>query len=124
MKYFSKQLGFTLLEVLVALAVLAIALSAALKAATENTDATVYLRDKTIALWIARNQLTQLQVTNAWPEPGILKGKENMAGREWFWHIQVENTADEQLRRLQVSVYDTAKAKQSIVHLTGFLGLP
>lgn len=54
--------GFTLLEVLVALAILAIALGALIKAGSTNTANAVYLRDKTFAHWVALNTITEMQV--------------------------------------------------------------
>ena len=58
----SRVAGFTLLEVLIALAVLALSMGAAIKAASDYTNNQAYLRDRTIAMWVARNVLVRLMV--------------------------------------------------------------
>jgi general secretion pathway protein I len=94
--------GFTLLEVLVALAVVAIALAAAVKAAGENAVNTAYLRDKTLAHWVAMNKVAELQLAATWPAPGVSHGQVSLARREWRWQAEVENTDDPSVRRLRV----------------------
>ena len=81
--------GFTLLEVLVALAVLALALAAGLKAAGSNIDNAAYLRDRTLAHWVAMNKLTEMQVFNKFPATGTTeRGSLLLAGSEWYWTVQ------------------------------------
>ncbi len=55
----ARHRGFTLLEVLVALAVLAIAMAALIKTGGENTRSAAYLRDKTLAQWVAMNVIAE-----------------------------------------------------------------
>ncbi len=113
MKY--KQ-GFTLLEVLVALAILAIALSAAMKVSIENAENASYLRDKTLAHWVAMNVLTEIQVRGEWPDQK--KGSAMMADRKWYWTLKVSETVDDELRRLEVQVH---KNESAVVSLVGFV---
>ncbi|MBI3776218.1 MAG: type II secretion system minor pseudopilin GspI [Gammaproteobacteria bacterium] len=81
--------GFTLLEVLVALAVLALALAAGIKAAGSNIDNAAYLRDRTLAHWVAMNKLTEMQVFNKFPTTGTTeRGSLLVAGSEWYWTVQ------------------------------------
>jgi len=81
--------GFTLLEVLVALAVLALALAAGIKAAGSNIDNAAYLRDRTLAHWVAMNKLTEMQVFNKFPAAGSSEhGSLLLAGSEWYWTVQ------------------------------------
>ncbi len=81
--------GFTLLEVLVALAVLALALAAGIKAAGSNIDNAAYLRDRTLAHWVAMNKLTEMQVFNKFPGSGTTeRGSLLLAGSEWYWTVQ------------------------------------
>ncbi|MEK8016377.1 MAG: type II secretion system minor pseudopilin GspI [Candidatus Parabeggiatoa sp.] len=119
-----KKQGFTLLEVLVALAILAIALSAAIKTTTENAENARYLRDKTLAHWVAMNALTQIQVWGEWPAVGKKEGTAMMAEREWYWIIKVSETADDELRRLDIEVYFVRRDKTPITTLVGFVGSP
>jgi general secretion pathway protein I len=96
--------GFTLLEILVALAILAIALSAVIKATGEGIGNVGYLRDQTLASWVALNRINTIQLEEDWPALGVSKGQVDMAGREWEWEVQVSDTSDEDLRRLDVTV--------------------
>lgn len=116
--------GFTLLEVLVALAVLAIAMAALIKVASENAENARYLRDRTLAHWVALNVLTDIQVRENWLPLGKQQGTSLMGDREWFWTVTVTKTVDEELRRLDVQVYDQREAQESLAIVTGFIGLP
>jgi general secretion pathway protein I len=117
--------GFTLLEVLVALAVLALTLAATIKAAGDYTANQAHLRDRTLATWVARNVLVEQQLENAWPRVGELKGSTEMGAREWRWLAIVSQTEEEELRRLDVEVrpYEDDEAEPLAV-LSGFLWQP
>ncbi|HVJ29316.1 MAG TPA: type II secretion system minor pseudopilin GspI, partial [Gammaproteobacteria bacterium] len=66
----SRSAGFTLIEVLVALAVIALGLTAVIKALGEYTYAANYMRQKTLASWIATNKLTEIAIAPTWPALG------------------------------------------------------
>ncbi|OUD14289.1 type II secretion system minor pseudopilin GspI [Thioflexithrix psekupsensis] len=114
--------GFTLLEVLVALAVVAIALAAVIKALGQQVENQRYLQDRTLGQWVAHNVLTELQVKNEWVAVGEKEGNTDMAQRSWFWRIEVSNTIDPRLRRVVVSVYQEPEHRHVIASLVGFLG--
>lgn len=116
--------GFTLLEVLVALAILAIALGALIKAGSTNTANAVYLRDKTFAHWVALNTITEMQVREAWPNPGNVEGTGIMGDREWDWIARVEKTPDATVRRVTVEVRPRDGEGEPLVRLVGFLQEP
>jgi general secretion pathway protein I len=120
MNCFNKQ-GFTLLEVLVALAILAIGLAALIKVSTFNASNASYLRDKTLAHWVAINVLTAVQVRGEWLEIGKKEGTVMMADRYWYWLLRVSETVDEELRRLDVQVYYNSKDDEPITVLVGFV---
>jgi general secretion pathway protein I len=125
--------GFTLLEVLVALAVLALALGAAIQAVGDYTANQAYLRDRTFALWVARNQLATVQLSGRWPSVGQQKGDAELplggidsAGREWRWVMQVVQTAEADLRRLDIDVFPSEAADDAVpvARLSGFMERP
>ena len=117
--------GFTLLEVLVALAVLALAMGATIKAAGDFTGNQVYLRDRTLATWVARNVLVQHQLDAAWPDVGERKGTMEMGRREWRWLARFSQTDEEALRRMDVEVGPLESEDEEILAtLSGFLREP
>lgn len=97
--------GFTLLEVLVALAVLAIALGAIISAATQSINTVATLRDQTFASWVALNQVNErLLDPKPWPEEGFRTGSAELAHRAWRWEARFSKTDDPDLRRLDLTV--------------------
>ena len=120
-----RQRGFTLLEVLIALAVLAIAMGAVIKATGDYTGSHAWLRDRTLATWVARNVLVQFQVEKDWPDVGERKGTQEMGRREWRWLARVSQTDEAQLRRMDVEVYLLdAEDEEPVSVLSGFLQQP
>ena len=118
--------GFTLLEVLVALAVLSLSMGAVIKATSDYTNNQSYLRDRTMALWVARNVLVQFQVDREWPKVGERKGTQEMGNREWRWLAVTSQTDEAELRRLDVEVFhiDSEDDELPLSVLSGFLVQP
>lgn len=100
--------GFTLLEVLVALAVLAVAMGAILHAVTQSIGSVAALREQTFASWVALNKVHQFLLDVAvWPDEGSRKGTADLANRTWRWEARFSKTTDPDLRRLEVIVRAT-----------------
>ena len=117
--------GFTLLEVLIALVVLALSLGAVIKATGDYTNNQSWLRDRTMATWVARNVLVEFQLEGDWPGVGERKGTLEMGNREWRWLARISQTEEEQLRRLDVDVSPLdADEDDPITTLSGFLRQP
>ena len=100
----SRSAGFTLIEVLVALAVIALGLTAVIKALGEYTDTANYTRQKTLASWIATNKLTEIAIAPQWPSLGDYDEDVEFARQQWRCAIEVSETPVEMLRRVDVSV--------------------
>jgi len=100
----NRSAGFTLIEVLVALAVIALGLTAVIKALGEYTETANYTRQKTLASWIATNKLTEIAVAPTWPSIGDYDEDVEFARQKWRCAILVSETAVENLRRVDVSV--------------------
>ena len=96
--------GFTLLEVLVALAVLAIALTATARVFWQGTDVTAALRERTLAMWVAQDRLTRHQALQAWPDVDDSTGERVLAGWTWYWRERVSGTDEPMLRRVEIEV--------------------
>lgn len=116
--------GFTLIEIMVALAVLAIALAAVLKGVSAHVNNAVYLRDRTLAHWVALNKLTEMQVKRDWPAAGATQGTSLMAGHEWHWTVTVQDTPDPSVRRVDVAVRADPAARSALTTLVGYLARP
>lgn len=118
--------GFTLLEVLIALAVLALSMGAVIKATSDYTGNQSYLRDRTLAMWVARNVLVRFQVEGEWLSVGERKGTEEMGNQEWRWMTRISQTEEAELRRLDVEVYpvDSDDDENPVSVLSGFLRQP
>ena len=82
--------GFTLIEVLVALAIFAVAGAALSTAIQGNVRNANYLKDKTLANWIANNKMVELHQVNQYPKPMDRIDKLEFAGREWVVNTKVQ----------------------------------
>ncbi len=99
----ARQRGFSLMEVLVALAVLAIAMAALVKSAGGFTANQVHLENKTLAHWVALDQLTLLRASGS-PTLGSQEGEQEMAGRLWRWQLRLSSTPDPDVLKAEVRV--------------------
>jgi general secretion pathway protein I len=86
------QRGFTLIEVLIALVIVALGLSALLETLGSAADTSTWLRDKTFAQWIGFNQLAALRLSGTMPTNGTTDGDLDYAGRHWRWRQVVSNS--------------------------------
>jgi general secretion pathway protein I len=119
-----QQRGFTLIEVLVALAVLALGLTAVIGAAGSSTRLDSELRDRTFADWVAMNELTSLRLAANAPASGTLDGDADMAGSKWHWKATFSDTADPNLLRIDVAVAPADKPDDALETVSGFMGKP
>ena len=116
-------LGFTLVEVLVALAIVAIGMLAVFKVLGDTAHNVGYLRDRSFASWIADNRLTEVRLSGEMPSVDEIDGELEFAGRRWLWVQKVANTQVEGLRRVDISVRREDDAEgSSLVNLAGFVG--
>jgi general secretion pathway protein I len=116
--------GFTLLEVLVALAVVALALSAAVTAAGQNVRNVALLRDRTLAHWVAMDRIAELQLSGDWAGPGKREGDTVLAGHEWHWSLAISTTDDSDVQRLDVEVRRSRDDERVIDSMIAYLGRP
>lgn len=131
MKYKKRIKGFTLLEVLVALAVAAIGLAGVIKVAGGNAYNAQHLQNKTIAQWVALNQVAELRMTKQFPAVGNAKGDAEMAGRTWYWHQKTiaapfpNPIIQKTLRQIEINVYTDENHKTgSLTTVTTFIAQP
>jgi len=99
--------GFTLIEVMAALAVVAIALPALMTSLNLHQDNTGYLRDKALAQMVASNKLEELRIVSH-ARQSLLRGRDSgqasVAGREWYWSLESQPTAVQGFSRIEIAV--------------------
>lgn len=96
--------GFTLIEVLVALAIVAVGMAAVLGALSSSAGTVSYLRDKTFAQWFAMNRIATLRLSGQAPPTGKSDGDDDYAGRKWHWAQEVVTTEVPGVERIDVNV--------------------
>lgn len=118
-----QQNGFTLIEVLAALIIVALGMMAVIQAVSQTASNSAYLREKTIAHWVALNQLTETRLKRTPPPIDETSDEVEMAGREWRWTMTVTQTPVESMRRIDISVRPAdADPDSSMASITGFYG--
>ena len=117
-----RHCGFTLLEVLIALLVLALALLALSRTAANQVDTFGALRERTIAGWLAADVLAQTRLATPFPAIGTSDGRRRFGGRDWRYDVVVQGTPATSIRRIDVHVYAPDDPKSPIATLTGFGG--
>lgn len=117
-----RHAGFTLLEILVALAVMVIAMAALWKGLAQGITVSQGLSDRIVARWVAQNRIEMRQVMREWPDTRSYDGTEQMGGQVWYWSEQIAATPVARLRSITVSV---GLAEDSpIISLQGMLHEP
>jgi general secretion pathway protein I len=119
-----RRAGFTLIEVLVALAIVSIALLAALRAAGQTTSNVGELRSRLLAGWVAENLMAEHRARDDWLPLGMQRGKEREGGIELAWREEVIATPNPAFRRIDIFVFAAPEESRALAHLTGFVVQP
>lgn len=115
--------GFTLIEVLAALIIVALGMLGVIEAVSQTASNSSYLRDKSIAHWIAMNQLTLARLAPQAPKIDKTSDEVEMADRRWRWTMNVTQSPLESVRRIDISVrLEDAAKESSLASVTGFYG--
>ena len=115
--------GFTLIEVLAALIIVSLGMLGVIQAVSQTASNTSYLRDKTIAHWVAMNRLTEVRLAATPPATDTSSGTAEMAGQQWRWTQNVTETDVESMLRIDINVAPAdADEKSSLASVTGFFG--
>jgi general secretion pathway protein I len=119
-----KRSGFTLIEVLVALAIISIALLASLRVAGGGANSVGDLRARLLAGWVAENILEEQRARGAWLPLGMQRGTERQGGIEFTWREDIIATPNTAFRRVDVRVFAAPEETHALAHLVGFLVHP
>lgn len=116
--------GFTLVEILVALAIVAVALAAGMRALAQGADTASALKARTLALWVAQNQLAAAQMATPWPALGVANGEVTQASTRFVWRTAIGTTPNPAFRRIEITVAHPQSPDYALAQLIGFLGNP
>jgi general secretion pathway protein I len=110
--------------VLVAVAILAIGLAALFGQISQSVFTARYLRDSTLAQWVAVDRITELRLENRFPDIDETDGEIDMASQSWRYTLIISETLWPDLRRIDVSVSFADTPDSMISKATGFVGRP
>ena len=117
--------GFTLLELLVAMAILTIVAVTALNNNSTMISNTAYLKEKTLAHWVAMNKAAELRLAGRLLSSKGLQGVSVMADQRWHWQATGKKTPDPDLQVINIEVRkDQDPAETALAALTMYLGRP
>lgn len=116
--------GFTLMEIMVALAVLALALGSLIKLSGEQTASLGYLQSKTVAHWVAMNRVAELAQARFRGQRLRKNGVEEQLGFEWHWRVEIQDTPVEEIKRVEVQVRRDPLDERPVTTLLAFIENP
>ncbi len=116
--------AFTLVEILVALAILAIALAATTRAASLATDGARETRSRLLATWAAGNRVAELRARGLFPAPATTTATVEQGGLSLVIRETVADTPNPTIRRLELAVSDAADPARVLTTQIAFLVRP
>jgi len=127
MMHVQKQSGLTLIEVLVALAIIALGMTAAIKAVSTDIRGVQHLQDKTMALWVGEQILNEARLGILKLSAGSsLRQETRLLGRNWYWVLSQHTTPNPRINSIKVGVYVDEKAVEEevpLLELTSYIYL-
>jgi len=115
--------GFTLIEVMVSLAIIGMSLLALAQVMGNMIDNSNAMREKTYASWIAQNKIAEFHLANVIPEVSATSGEIDYANTTWYWRAVISESGVENLYRVDVTVFYPDRDTK-IRAVTGFIGEP
>ena len=121
MRPFIMQKGFTLVEVLVALLIVAVTLGAGIQALTQATDLSGALDRRMIARWVAEDHIALLRAQQSLPKEGQIEGQVNQAGLSLIWSETSEKLANSPFLKITVRVREDKPDATQLVQIAAFI---
>ena len=128
-RHYQVNNGFTLIEVLVALGIVAVGMAAAFMTASTSVQNAVGLKERTFAHWVAMNKMAEIHIGNRkeWPDLRKTTGSSIMAGHEWYWTVEgkkPEGMQEDTIRKVEIQVRASENDEYPVTTLLGFVGKP
>jgi general secretion pathway protein I len=112
--------GFTFIEILIALAILAVALAAEVRSVGAAAEGTLELKERLLATWIAQDRLAEYTARSLWPDPGSRQGGNAQGGVQFNWRETVSATGNPRYRRVEVEVFATRASDRPVATFVGY----
>ncbi|HUP98215.1 MAG TPA: type II secretion system minor pseudopilin GspI [Usitatibacter sp.] len=113
--------GFTLIEILVAVAILAVALAATTRAASLATDGALETRQRLLATWAAQNRVAEMRARRIFPAAGSTRLSTDQGGLALVIDETVTDTPNPTIRRLDLAVADARDPARVLGRLTAYV---
>ncbi|WP_105188048.1 type II secretion system minor pseudopilin GspI [Pseudoalteromonas sp. T1lg48] len=114
--------GFTLIEVLVALSICAMAGIAAMQISGEHINHLGAIKEQTYGSWVAENQLVEIRAQgDNWNAKNGAKGKTELAGATWYWQQEVVRTADSSFVKVVITVFTDEQHERFAYELATYI---
>jgi general secretion pathway protein I len=113
--------GFTLIEILIAVAILAVALAATTRAASVATDGALQTRERLLATWAAQNRVAELRARRAFPSIATNRMSSEQAGLALVIDETVLETPNPAIRRVELYVAAARDPDRVLTHLTAYV---
>jgi general secretion pathway protein I len=116
--------GFTLIEVMVALAVIAIGLLAVLNTANQQVKSAAITQNKMAAYWLMKNKIAEIRLTDNWPAIKHHQGIQTSLQQTWYWQTQAATTDNPKIRKVVISIATQKTPSDVILEQTIYLSKP
>lgn len=113
--------GFTLIEILIAVAILAVALAATTRAASVATDGALETRHRLLATWAAQNRIAELRARRVFPSIATHRLNAEQAGMALVIDETIAETPNPAIRRLDLAVAEARAPDRVLSHLTAYV---
>ena len=114
--------GFTLIEILIAVAILAVALAATTRAASVATDGALETRQRVLATWAAENRVAELRARAIYPATATTRLTVDQGGLSLVIEEAVSDTPNPFIRRIDLAVADSRDPQRVLTRLTAYVG--
>ncbi|MDR0588155.1 MAG: type II secretion system minor pseudopilin GspI [Burkholderiales bacterium] len=118
-----RQSAFTLIEILVALSIIAVALAAGLRTLNQSADHANLLKHRTLALWVAENRFAELRTMEVLPSQGSVEGEALQAGIAFVWRQTVTETPNPSFRKVDIRVVEKNDPDYELARLNSYVGV-
>jgi len=114
--------GFTLIEILIAVAILAVALAPTSRAASVATDGARETRQRVLATWAAENRVAELRARAIWPPSATTRFTTEQGGMSLVVEEEVTDTPNPTIRRIDLAVADSRSPERVLTRLSAYVG--